>query len=141
MNLPIVHKYKEINVGKYKSVLHFELVDVDGKQFLTNFLNISQDRQFAKSRPNYWVKTHNGKKWSNPITGLFKTRAEGNVYFGDLERKKHLIVVSLENTKNSTEMVVYVYQNWYPFNKNEHPKVIASKITEFKEIKNGTSGV
>lgn len=138
---PTIHKYKEINVGKYKSVRHFELTEVIGQQVLSDLLNISQDREFAKSRPDYWVKTHNGKKWSNPITGLFKTKAEGNVYFGDLDRKKHLIIVSIGEGEYSEQMVVYVYQNWYPYHKNEHPKVTASKITEFKEIKNGTSGV
>jgi hypothetical protein len=138
---PTIYKYNEINIGKYKSVRHFELVDVDGSQILTNLLNISQDRQFAKSHPDFWLKTHNGKKWSNPITGLFKTRVDGNVYFGDLEHKKHLILVSLGDTMKSSKIVVYVYQNWYPFHKNEHPKVTASKIIEFNGIKNDPSGV
>lgn len=138
---PIIHKYKEVNVGKFRTVRHFKLVEVEGRQVLTDLINISQDRQFAKSQPDYWVKTHNGKKWLNPITGLFKTRATGNVFFGDLERKKHLIVVDMGNGQIGGEIVVYVYPNWYPFHKNEHPTVTASKITEFVKLKNGTSGV
>lgn len=27
---PIIHKYQEINVGKYRTVSHFELVNVKG---------------------------------------------------------------------------------------------------------------
>ncbi len=127
---PIVYKYKEVNVGKYKTVRHFELVEVEGNQMLTDNINISQDRQFAKSNPDFWIKTHNGKKWSNPITGLFKTGVKENVYFGDLERKKHLIIVDMDDPKKVGEIVIYVYPNWYPFHKNEHPTITATKIKE-----------
>jgi len=125
--IPIIHTYKEINVGKYKSVKHYELIDCTGSTVLTNIINISLDRQFAKrSNPKYWLKTHNGKKWSLNITGLFETSVK-NVLLGDLNKKQHLLII--QETENG--LTVYVYVNYYPYNIHQHPKQIAKGITQF----------
>ena len=80
--------YEEVNIGKYATTRHFKLIN---SSFLikpfTELLNIASDRGFAKSNPNYWVKTRSGVKWSkNALTGIFETTIP-NVYYGDLKKK------------------------------------------------------
>ncbi|TXE18579.1 hypothetical protein ES692_05925 [Psychroserpens burtonensis] len=124
----VIHKYKEINIGKYKSVKHFELVSCDGKQVLTDLINLSTDRQFAKSSPVYWLKIHNGKKWSNAVTGLFKVPDFRNVFFGDLRRKTDLVLAHYEINPNGSEISLHVYPKHYPYNKFLTPSQVGQKI-------------
>ena len=137
MVIPIIHFYKEVFIGKYKTVKHFKLTNTIGKQFLTDRINLGNDRQFAKSHPKYWLKTHDGSKWTNPVTGLFITGAGKNVLFGNLERKRHLLMVVIYSNERGSQIEAYIYLNWYPFNINESPSTTAKKIKEFKGIKNG----
>jgi len=124
---PIIHIYKEINVGKFKSVRHFELIECNSKPKITGKINISLDRQYAqRSNPKYWLKTHNGNKWSNNITGLFQTGVTG-VYLGDLNKRQHILFAK-ESEKG---FIVYVFPNFYPYNKFQHPKQIAKGIKRF----------
>jgi hypothetical protein len=59
---PVIHLFKEVNEGKYKSVRHYDLVSVrNGKTQLSEKVNLSKDRKFAQSMPDYWLKKKEGK--------------------------------------------------------------------------------
>lgn len=104
---PIIHVFQEINDGKFKSVRHYELIKVEnGNTKFSTLINISKDRQFAKSNPDYWVKIRQSKKWSKPITGLFKTNQKG-IFKGDLNYKKNLIIVKFE--KDTSQIIIHCY--------------------------------
>lgn len=108
---PIIHVFSEINVGKFKSVKHYELIDVkNGTTQLSNLINISKDRNCAQSMPDYWLKIKNGNKWSNCITGLFKTGIQ-NIYKGDTQKKKNLIIFKFSD--NSETLTAYLFNNYY----------------------------
>lgn len=110
-NTPITHVYNEINIGKYKSVKHYELIEVkNGTTQLSNLINISKDRNCAQSMPTYWLKIRQGNKWSRCITGLFKTSCPG-VYNGDLQKKKHLIIFQFKDDIN--KLIVYVFNGYF----------------------------
>jgi hypothetical protein len=91
--LPVTHVYKEVNEGKYKTVKHYELIEViDGTSLLSELINISEDRKCAKSSPKFWLQIREGNKWVKPrLTGLFKT-TQSNIYKGDTQRRKNLLV-------------------------------------------------
>jgi hypothetical protein len=111
MNKPITHVFSEINEGKYKGVKHYELIEVNnGTTQLTELINISKDRNCAQSMPDYWLRIRNGKKWSNCITGLFRTGFK-NIFKGDTEKKKNLIVFKF--TDNAKTLTVYFFKNYY----------------------------
>lgn len=137
---PITHKYKEVNVGKYKEVKHFELVSCNCQQLLTDLINVSKDRQFAKISPAYWLKNHDGKKWSNSITGLFRVPNKNNVFFGDLRRKQDVLIVRIKETSKGDELTAYVYLNYYPFNKNLVPTQIGNEISNMMNKKSTSRG-
>jgi hypothetical protein len=111
MVMPIVHVFSEINVGKYKDVKHYELIDVKcGTTQLSNQINISKNRSFANSNPDYWLKIKEGKKWSKCITGLFKT-SKMLTYKGDKDYKGHLIIFIFSD--NAKIVTVYFFKNYY----------------------------
>lgn len=111
---PIVHVYKEINIGKFKTVKHYELHGSAKSTELTKLINISKDRQCAKSAPSYWLQTHDGKKWIKPrLTGLFKTRYKG-IYFGDSHKRKNLLVFKF--SENAETLSIWVFKNHYTSN-------------------------
>lgn len=107
---PAVHVFKEINVGKFKSVKHYELVESDNISLLSNQINISIDRNYAQSMPVYWLKIKENNKWSSCITGLFKT-CESNIFKGDVNNKKHLLLFKFSNLSDT--LTVYYYQNYF----------------------------
>lgn len=109
---PVIHVFSEINEGKYKSVKHYELIDVkNGISQLTHLINISKDRNCAQSMPDYWLKEMNGKKWNSfCTTGLFKTGIE-NLYKGDKDHKKHLIVVKFSFDEKT--LTAYFFKDYY----------------------------
>lgn len=124
---PVIHLFKEINNGKFKSVKHYELLEVqNGRPQLSQLINISKDRNCAKSKPNYWLKIRLMNKWSNPITGLFKTAVNGYTYSGDLENKTHLVIFKF--SKDAATLRIYIYNNHFPFDRKLHPTTIANKI-------------
>ena len=111
-NTPIVHVYKEINKGKYRSVKHYELVEVqNGRNQLTEKLNISKDRNCAKSSPTYWLQIREGNKWVTPrLTGLFKTDCS-NIFKGDVSNRKHLLL--MEFSDGTDTFKVFYYKEFY----------------------------
>lgn len=103
--------YNEINIGKYKATKHYELVAIDNPiNKLSNLVNISKDRNCAQSMPDYWFKIKQGKKYSNWLTGLFKTN-ERNVFKGDLDKKKHLILFKFSD--NASTLTIKYFENYY----------------------------
>jgi hypothetical protein len=108
---PITHVFSEINEGKFKGVRHYELIEVkNGTTQLSELINISKDRNCAQSMPDYWLKIRNGEKWSNCITGLFKTGFK-NIFKGDTEKKKNLIIFKF--TENAKTLTAYYFDNYY----------------------------
>jgi len=108
---PITHVFSEINEGKYKSVKHYELRQVqNGTSQLSQVINISKNQNCAQSMPDYWLKIKNGNKWSNCITGLFKTGVS-NIYKGDKDRKKNLIVFKFSD--NAKTLTAFFFKNYY----------------------------
>lgn len=112
---PIIHSYKEINPGKFKGVRHYELDQVNnGTPVFTDTINVSKDRKFARSNPDYWVKIREGKKWKNPaLTGLFKTDFPC-IFHGDSQKKTNLIIVIF--TKGASEVKMYFFKDYYTYN-------------------------
>lgn len=115
IHTPIIHIYKEINIGKHRTVKHFELTKVNGgNQILSNKLNLSVNRNCALSMPDYWLKEHEGTKWAKRwLTGLFKT-SKHNLYHGDTQRKKNLLLFKFDESNN--EFIVYYFKNFYTNN-------------------------
>lgn len=107
----VVHIYKEINKGKYKTTKHYQLVETQyGECLLSDRINISKDQNFAKSSPDYWLKIRKCNKWSKNITGLFKTNTK-LTYWGDQDLRKHLIVFKFSN--NAETLTVFYFKNYF----------------------------
>jgi len=108
---PVIHIFEEVNFGKFRSVRHYMLSGIlDGVSLLSNAINISKDRQFSKASPDFWLKTRIGNKWSNCVTGLFKTGFK-NIYKGDIDNKKHLVIFKF--LRNDSVVLVFYYENYY----------------------------
>ena len=108
---PIIHIYKEVNRGKYKTTKHFELAElIDGTSLLSDKLNISKNRKYALSNPDYWLKIWQEKKWSKNITGLFKTN-DRFVYWGDHNHRQNLII--FEFSDDASTLTAYYFQNYF----------------------------
>lgn len=113
---PITHVFSEINVGKFKSVKHYALIEIRNETTpLSKLINISEDRNCAKSTPDYWLKIKNSNKWSNCITGLFKTGLK-NIYKGDTNKKKNLIVFIFSD--NAKTLTIHFFKDYYTTNLN-----------------------
>jgi len=107
---PVTHIYKEVNKGKYRSVKHFELVKVlNANSQLSDLINISKNRNCALSMPDFWLKIRQGNKWSNCITGLFKTDIQ-NIYKGDVNKRKHLLIFKFND---EVTLTVYYFENYF----------------------------
>lgn len=108
---PIIHIYKEVNKGKFKSVKHFDFVSVEnGTNQLSESLNVSVNRNCALSLPDFWLKIRQGKKWSKCVTGLFKTNIK-NIYKGDVNKRTHLLIFKF-NAEVDT-LTVYYFKNYF----------------------------
>ena len=105
---PVIHIFKEVNVGKYKYTKHYDIVEViNGRNQLSNKLNISADRNCAKANPDYWVQIRKGNKWLTPrLTGLFKT-PRFNTFYGDTQRKRNLVIFEFSNDKRMLKVSYY----------------------------------
>ena len=112
---PSIYIYKEINIGKYSTTKHFELVNQNtDNNNLTNLIKISKDRGFAKSNPLYWLNTRINNKWSKRnLTGLFKTTIS-NLFKGDIDKKKNLLLIKFSEGANS--LTVYCFKDYYTSN-------------------------
>ena len=65
---PIVHIFKEYNIGKFKTTRHYKLETVlNGTNRLTDIINISKDRNCAQSMPEYWVKLETATSGKNHV--------------------------------------------------------------------------
>lgn len=108
---PIVCKFLEINKGKHRTVRHYEpTIGKTEKGIFSNLINLSNNRAFAKSMPQYWVKCKEGKKWSSPITGLFTTNVE-NIYKGDINHKTNLLLMRF--SEDGSTIIAYLYLNYF----------------------------
>ena len=103
--------FSEINVGKFKATKHYKLVSLDNPvNKLFSLVNISKDRNCAKSKPVYWFKIKQGKKYSNWLTGLFKTEIP-LLFTGDLAKRKHLILFKFSD--NADTLTIKYFENYY----------------------------
>jgi hypothetical protein len=108
---PIIHHYREVNPGKYSGVKHYELEKVsNGKKIFSDQINVSKDRKYANSTPDYWLKIRENGRWSNPITGLFKSGIN-LVYYGDSQKKQNLILAIFK--KNASNVIICYFRNYY----------------------------
>jgi len=115
--IPIIHTFKEINVGKSKTVQYFELIETrNGESKLSKLLNISVGRGFSRTynHPKFWVKERGSKKWINPaLTGLFETKFK-RVYFGDKDKRNHLLIFQFNDDQSMLK--VFYFENYYTTN-------------------------
>jgi len=116
--IPIIHIYEEVNKGKYKTTQHYNLTEViNGVNQISDKLNISVNRNCALSTPLFWLKIHNGKKWITPfLTGLFKTK-NPNIYYGDIDKRKHLLIFVFNQNKDSLK--IFFFKNYYTKDLNQ----------------------
>jgi hypothetical protein len=116
--VPDVMQFKLDTDKQFKEVRHYYLID--GKETLSNKLNIGINRGFSKAQYTYSVKKWTGKKWSNQITGLFSTNCR-DLFYGDINNKQNLILMRfLDNEKR---IKVYYFKNFY-----------TKRITDFLKI-------
>jgi hypothetical protein len=108
---PTTYIFQEINIGKYNSVKHYDIVSHNGTQNnLSSLLNISKNRNCAQSTPDYWLKIKQDKKWSRCLTGLFKTSTQ-NIFRGDLHKKKDLLLFKFSS--NADTLTVCHFENYF----------------------------
>jgi hypothetical protein len=108
---PSVYIYKEINVGKFSTTKHYELVNQVDENKLTNLIKVSKDRGFAKSLPVYWLDTRTDNKWDKiSLTGLFKTSIT-NLFKGDTDKKKNLLLFKF--SEGTSSLTIYCFNNYY----------------------------
>lgn len=126
--VPKIFAYKEIKQGKFKDTRHYQLEpQSDVALTPSKFLNISRNRMFAKSKPIYWVKNHNGKKWNKKmLTGLFQTDLK-ETYFGDIDKRKHLIIFHFLD--DGETLFVYLFENFYTRNLKQILEYIKTSYT------------
>lgn len=111
---PIKYVYKATRY--FKTTTYYDLQTETEKPLLSNKLNISENRGFAKSKPLFWCKEHSGKKWVKPcITGLFAT-GKDEIFWGCRGKYEHLILFVFANSKE--DLTVYYYPNYYTRNIN-----------------------
>jgi hypothetical protein len=115
---PSIYIYKEINVGKFSTTKHFELVNQNNdKDNLTNLVKVSKNRGFANSMPVYWIDTRTNNKWDEiSLTGLFKTSIT-NLFKGDIDKKKNLLLFKFSEDANS--LTFYCFKDYYTSNVND----------------------
>jgi hypothetical protein len=115
---PIIHSFKEVE--RFKEVIHYKLINVyNGKPQLSEKLNLSKNRNCAKSSPVYWIKERvpDDKKWQpQSLTGLFSSD-KPFYYKGDAEKRKHLLIFKF--SYNANNLIVYYYKDFYTPNFNQ----------------------
>jgi len=110
--LPIKYVFKATKY--FKTTVHYSLETSINNLLISDKINIAESRDFAKSKPLFWCKEHNGKKWITPIlTGLFKTDKE-NVFWGCRGKYQHLILFVFSNNKE--DLTVYYFNNFFTRN-------------------------
>ena len=109
---PKVLIFKEINIGKSKTVRYYELSEGNiSNTPLTKDLRLADNRKFAKSNPKFWLSVRSPKKWITPnLTGMFPTKSE-YLFFGDTNFKGNLILFKFIN---SHALKIVFYEGYYP---------------------------
>jgi hypothetical protein len=109
---PILHVFKEYNIGKFKATKHYQLETVsNGSNQLTDIINISKDRNCAQSMPEYWIQIRDVNKWKKPrLTGLFKT-STNLIFKGDTQKRTNLVLFKFSD--NAETLTIYFYSNFY----------------------------
>ena len=109
---PIVHVFKEYNIGKFKTTRNYQLETASpGTNQLTDIINVSKDRNCAKSKPEYWIQIRDGNKWRKPcLTGLFKTGAN-LIFKGDTKKRTNLVLFKFSYDYET--LTIYFYSNYY----------------------------
>lgn len=129
---PIVLKYDATNLGKFKSTTHYQLtngnLDITD---LTELLNLSVDRECAKSSPTYWIQTRNDNKWQKPrLTGLFKTESQ-NIYKGDTQKGRTKLVFVFSDLRQT--LTVYYFKDL------NYPNFYKDDLSRFKAFLQNTN--
>jgi hypothetical protein len=107
-------KYEYKATKYFKTTVHYSLISENFKPQLSSKLNISESRDFAKSKPLFWCQERIQKKWFKPnLTGLFPTNRE-NVYWGCRGRYQHLILFVFKD--NQECLTVYYFENYFTRN-------------------------
>lgn len=129
---PIVLRYDATNLGKFKSTTHYELTNgnLDATD-LTELLNLSVDRECAKSSPTYWIQTRKDNKWQKPrLTGLFKTEDQ-NTYKGDTQKGRNKLVFVFSDLRQT--LTVYYFRN------SNYPNFYKDDLSRFKALLQNTN--
>ena len=107
--------FTEINVGKHRTVRHYEPQQgITSRGIFSDLINVSNNRAFAKSDPEFWVKQRLNGKWTTPAaTGLFRTSLD-NVYHGDLHFKTHLFLVGFSSDYST--ITADLFPNFFTYN-------------------------
>ena len=109
---PIKYEYNATKC--FKTTTHYTLQTKHPRTQLTEMLNISESRNFAKSKPIFWCQERKVNKWITPrLTGLFKTETP-NVYWGCRGKFQDLILFVF--TDNKETLTVYYYKNFFTRN-------------------------
>jgi len=113
---PIVHIYKEIKIGKYETVRHYELKNIEnGTPQLATYIKVSINRHFNNSKVDYLVHQKGIKVWNKQsTTGLFKFNNDDVIYYGDIainKVKKHTLIFEYSDDKQS--LIIYYFKNFY----------------------------
>lgn len=110
---PIVLIFDATNLGKFKGTIHYQLKEVLNGILsdtdLTELLNLSKDRECAKSSPTYWLQSRKNNKWQKPrLTGLFKTELQ-NTYKGDTQKGRNKLIFVFSDLNQT--LTVYYFKN------------------------------
>lgn len=110
--LPIKYVFKATKY--FKTTIHYTIQNETEKPLISSKLNISENQDFAKSKPVFWCKEHGGKTWISPsLTGLFET-SNKEIFWGCRGRFQHLILFVFENNKE--DLTVYYFKNFFTRN-------------------------
>lgn len=113
---PIVHTYKEIKIGKFETVRHYELDNIEnGTTQLSTNIKISINRHFNNSKVDYLVHQRTSNKWDKmSTTGLFSFGSDEVIYYGDIANnkvKKHTLV--FKYSKDKQTLIIYYFKDFY----------------------------
>ena len=88
----------------FKEVRHYNLAE--GKETLSNKLNIGINRGFSKAIYKYSVKIRLANKWSKQITGLYSTHDQ-DLFYGDTINRKNLLLARFKDNGNQLEVCYF----------------------------------
>ena len=114
MATPTPVKYQFKATRYFKITTHYELINNPNILHITEKINISESRDFAKSKPDFWLKERKNNKWIKPsLTGLFKTNKD-YVFWGCRGRYQDLILFVFKNNKE--DLTIYYFKDFFTRN-------------------------